>query len=208
MADAPKTSANVSRITVDARKYRAASQLADGTIPDREIAQIAGVTQRQLDRWKKDPTFASLVQGLIGEASEAIRHEAVATKAGRIRVLADLHNKILQVIEARSYAQESERQWAPGEHTGLIATKETIGLESISREAAVDVATLKELRSIQEQIAKELGQWDTSVNVRHSGRIDHVHRIPDGLRNLSNDELDALERIALKATSSEHQVAV
>jgi phage terminase small subunit len=37
------------------------------------------------------------------------------------------------------------------------------------------------------------------IDVKHSGRVDHVHRIPEGLRNLSDDELDALEVIAARA---------
>jgi phage terminase small subunit len=37
------------------------------------------------------------------------------------------------------------------------------------------------------------------VDVKHSGRVDHVHRMPQGLSNLTEDELDKLEEIGRKA---------
>lgn len=215
------TSTPTTHIEMNGRKYRAASQVADGVITDAQIATGAGIDRRQLARWKKEPSFAALVQGLIGEAADAIKHEAVATKAGRLRILTDLHNKLLQVIEARASAatRMQEREglggdmlrtprdvWAAGETTGIIVTKETWG-KTNSQEAAVDTALIKQILDLQERIAKELGQWDYGrVDVKHSGRVDHVIRVPQGMRNLSDDELDALEAIALKAHATEHEV--
>ena len=46
-----------------------------------------------------------------------------------------------------------------------------------------------------ELILKAHGAFAENVNIKHSGRVDHVHRNPD-LKHLSDDELDALERIA------------
>jgi hypothetical protein len=199
------TSANVSKWAWDAAKYRAAAQLADGRVPDREIAKQAGVNQRQIDRWKKQPSFAALVAAITDKAADAIRDEAVASKAGRLRILVDLHNKLLAVIEARAERHADERAWAAGESTGLIVTEETWGKVE-SRKAAVDTATLKELRSYQEQIVKELNDWDTSVSVKHSGRVDHVHRVTPH-DNLTVDQLEALEAIALDAFAKEHAIS-
>lgn len=201
-------SLNVTSIKMDAAKYRAASQLADGVMTDAAIAKEASVAVRQLHRWKKEPAFAALVQGLIGEAADAIKHEAVATKAGRLRILTDLHNKLLVIIEARAERHAIERAWAAGESTGLIVTKETWG-KTRSQEASVDASLIRELLNLQERIARELGQWDFGkLDVKHSGRVDHVVRVPQQLHNLSDDELDALERIALKAQDAEHEVSV
>ena len=47
------------------------------------------------------------------------------------------------------------------------------------------------------------GNLASRLDVKHSGRVDHVHRIPPGLHNLSDDELDALEAIAAKAQDAE-----
>jgi transposase-like protein len=48
--------------------------------------------------------------------------------------------------------------------------------------------------------------YGDKVETTLSGRIDHVHRIPAALHNLTNDELEALESIALKAKATEHEV--
>lgn len=218
----PKSSAFLPEWEWDAVKYRAASRVADGALSNKEIAHEAGISDRQLRTWKKHPPFASLVSAIAGEVGDAFRNEAVATKAGRLRILIDMHNKLLAVIEARAAAaiEMQERQglggdtlqtprsmWAAGEETGVIVTKETWG-KTNSREAAVDNATLKSMLDIQDRIARELGQREDAINVKHSGRVDHVHRIPQGLQNLSDDELDALEVIAAKAVATEHEVPV
>lgn len=205
-AQLPKTSAVLAGWTWDSVKYRAASQVADGVLKNSEIAAIAGITDRQLRTWKKHPPFAALVAAITGSVAVAFQDEAVASKAGRIRILIDMHNKLLAVIEERAERYAEERSWAPGESTGLIVTKESIGM-SISKEASIDTGLLKSMLDIQERISKELSQWDYGrVDVKHSGRVDHVVRIPQHLHNLSDDELAALERIALKAQDAEHEV--
>ena len=45
-------------------------------------------------------------------------------------------------------------------------------------------------------LLKASGALTDKISVRHSGRVDHVHRIPEGLRNLTDDELDKLEELA------------
>lgn len=198
MADAtvPKSSELVTW-QWDACRYRAAAQVADGTLKDAPIAKQAGITTRQLRKWKKQPEFSALVHGITADAGASIRDEVVASKAGRLRILVDMHNKLLAIIEARAERHANEREWAAGESTGLIVTKETWG-KTNSQEAAVDLGLVKEIRSLHEQIVNELNDWDTSVSVKHSGRVDHVHRTAK-YDNLSDDELDALERIAERA---------
>lgn len=192
----PKTSHN-SGWGWTASRYRAAAQIADGTLTLSQIAKQAGITRRQLTTWRNQPEFIALVNAISGDAFEAIRDEVVSSKAGRLRILVDLHNKLLAVIEARMAAHADERPWAAGESTGLVVTKESWG-NTDSREAQVDIGLVKQIQSLHEQIVKEQRDWDTSVNVRHSGRIDHVHRNPD-LKALSDDEIDRLEELAQRA---------
>jgi transposase-like protein len=190
--------------TWNAARYRAAAQIADGTFKDSDIAKQAGITARQLRKWKKQPEFAALVHAITSDATSAIRDEIVASKAGRLRVLVDLHNKLLAIIEARMAVHADERVWAAGESTGLIVTKESWG-NTDSREAQADLGLVKQIQSLHEQIIKEQNNWDTKLNVRHSGRVDHVHRsIPH--TNLSVDQLEALETIAADAYEREHAV--
>jgi hypothetical protein len=170
----------------------------------RAAADVANITRRHLVRWKKHPQFDALVRGILGDVQHSARDEIVTTKAGRLRILIDLHNKLLAIIEARAERHADEREWAAGESTGLIVTKESVG-NTYSREAAVDVALVKQIQSIQEQIAKELGQWDSSINVRHTGRVDHVHRSL-AHSQLTDEQLEFLEAIALDIQAKEHAV--
>lgn len=217
----PKSSAFLPRWEWDAGKYRAASRVADGALTNKEVAAEAGITERQLQKWKNHPPFASLVAAIAGEVGDAFRNEAVATKAGRLRILIDMHNKLLAVIEARAAAailvqqrqgvggdalQTPRAVWAAGEETGVVVTKETWG-KTNSHEASVDNATLKSLLDIQDRIARELGQREDTINVRHSGRVDHVHRIPEGLHQFSNDELANLEVLAEKYEAARHKAS-
>lgn len=55
-------------------------------------------------------------------------------------------------------------------------------------------------------LLKAHGLLTDRLNVKHSGRVDHVHRIPQSLHALTDDELDALEIIATKALAAEHEV--
>lgn len=181
----------------NAARYRAAAQVADGILTHRAIAKQAGVSSRQLTTWKQHPAFAALVNAITTDAASSIRDEVVATKAGRLRVLVDLHNDLLAIKEARARVaaeRAQQRDWAAGEETGLVVTKETWG-KVMAQEATADLALVKQIQSLHEQIVKEQRNWDTSVTVKHSGRVDHVIRNPD-LKALSDEELDALERIA------------
>ncbi|MGI8484481.1 MAG: hypothetical protein ACR2OU_09460 [Thermomicrobiales bacterium] len=202
----PKTSAFLLEWEWDAVRYRAASQVADGLLKDREISAIAGISDRQLRTWKKHPPFAALVSGVNGTVADAFKEDVVASKAGRLRILIDTHNKLLAIIEARALQHWEEREWAAGESTGLIVTKVTVGM-STSKEASLDTGLIKAMLDVQERIARELGQLDTSINVKHSGCVDHVHRVSQH-NALTDQELEQLERIALSAQSREHEVPV
>lgn len=188
----------------NAARYRAAAQIADGVLKDREIATQAGITTRQLRTWKKHPDFATLVQAITTDATSSIRDEVVATKAGRLRVLVDLHNDLLAIKEARAAARAEERDWAAGESTGLVVTRETWG-KTNSREAEVDLGLVKQIQSLHEQIVKEMNNWDASLKVQHTGRVDHVHRAPM-LKDLSIDQLEKLESIAMEAIEQERHL--
>lgn len=164
-----------------------------------DIAKQAGITERRLHMWREQPEFAALVRAITGDAASAIRDEVVASKAGRLRILVDLHNRLYAIVEARAERHADERDWAAGESTGLIVTKETWG-KTNSREAQADIAIVKQIQSLHEQIVKELNDWDTSVSVKHSGRIDHVHRTAK-YDTLSDEELEALEHLAVKVAT-------
>jgi len=52
-------------------------------------------------------------------------------------------------------------------------------------------------------LLKAHGILTDRLNVKHSGRIDHVHRIPKSIDVLTEDELDKLEAIAERVAAQE-----
>jgi hypothetical protein len=80
----------------------------------------------------------------------------IARKDYRINCLANVHSKLLTVIEER--AADPSMADVPGGKTGLMVKTFKVSGETVMTEYAVDTGTIKELRGIQEQVAKELGQ--------------------------------------------------
>jgi transcriptional regulator with XRE-family HTH domain len=143
------------------RKRREAAQLvADDVLTDLEIADKLGISRATLTRWKRSQNFRSQV-GRITEAyaERALKHR-IARKERRLTVLADIHDKLLEVIDERSEWEEVAH--VPGGKTGLI-TKTLKGIGKgddfqVVEVYEVDTGTLKEIRAVQEQVAEELGQ--------------------------------------------------
>jgi transposase-like protein len=141
-------------------KERAAVLLAEDDITDAEIAAQVGVNPATLWRWKQHPEFAARVGDHTGQLQAAMLRYRVAKKRERMRVLDDLHTKLLTVIEDRGVEYEDD---APGTRTGLVTkTFKMVGAgrdATLVTEWGVDTPTVREIRAIQEQAAKELGQW-------------------------------------------------
>lgn len=76
---------------------------------------------------------------------------------------------------------------APGAAAGAAAVSALVSARSTART----------------NLLKVHGLLSSQVNVRHTGRVDHVHRIPQGLRELSDAELDALAAISAKVHAGE-----
>jgi hypothetical protein len=143
------------------KKEHVATLLAEDRFPDRRIADIVGVTSRTIDNWKTEPEMQARVAELTKQFSDRVLKFGLARRERRLQVLCDMHDRILDVIDARA-ADESLKN-APGAKTGLMTlTIRSVGYGPKARmvpEYAVDTATLRELRAVQEQISKELGQW-------------------------------------------------
>jgi len=103
------------------------------------------------------------IQAEIGRWRADVRAEGIAQLEHRVAVLNDLHAKALTVIEARARVFAS----GPGGATGLLVRD----IKSVGAGAAahifpaftVDIALLQEIRALQVQAAKELGQWSEKV---------------------------------------------
>jgi len=146
-------------------REQAAQFLAEGRFEYQEIAEKIGITVRALHKWRRDPKFAARVDELSREFSQSALKRAIARKEYRVNVLANKHSELLTVMEER--AVDPELAGIPGGKTGLVVRKPVTSKDGIcGYEFVVDTGTLKELRSIQEQVAKELGQLVEKKDVK------------------------------------------
>lgn len=159
------------------------------------------------------------IKTAIDEWRAEIKQDGIANLEHRLAVINDLETRLRQVIidrrnryvgqlAARESATEAARRIFGGDvpaeaATGLLVEKETVNNAGIRTvEWSVDVGLLKQLQSFHEQAAKEMGQRETRIGVRHTGRVDHVHRTVD-LSALDDDELDRLAELTAKIEAGE-----
>lgn len=159
--------------------------VAADDLDDVAIAKRAGISVPTLTRWKRDPAFQALVAHERETIQRAMLRHEIAKKHRRLHYLNELHQRLWQVIEerARYYQDLAERQrhdpvtaaasrmfvsteetrCPPGGETGLVIRQvRAVGSgrsTQIVEEYVVDAATIREIRALQEQAARELGQW-------------------------------------------------
>lgn len=170
------------------KRERAAVLLAEDELSDEVIAGAVDVARRTLARWKLEPDFAALVGDNVGRIQAGMLKLAIAKKYKRVEVLDMLHTKHLRALELRAEriavelsAEDTPEtatrkffgSFIPAEAiTGLFVKKETVlanGMKSV--EWVYDAAIVKTICSLEEQAAKELGQWEENVNLKHGGMV-------------------------------------
>lgn len=142
-------------------KHEEAAQLvSEDRLTDLQIAEKVGISRQQLTRWKRGKAFAARVEGLTAIWTERALKYGLARREKRVAVLCAMHDKLLTIIDERG--QDAALQGVPGGKTGLVCkTLKGIGKGDDFQVVEVfetDTAILKELRGLQEQISKELGQ--------------------------------------------------
>lgn len=152
----------------------AAQLVAEDDLSDEEIANQAGVSRRTLTTWKQHPEFAAVVGDHIGQLQAAMLKRGIAKKRKRIATLDDLHQSLLQVIAERS----GQYPGIPGSETGLIVKQyKQIGAgrdAQVIEEYAVDTATIREIRALEQQAAQELGQWVDKQQIEGLTRVIEI----------------------------------
>jgi hypothetical protein len=138
------------------QKELAAQLIADGRLSHENIAKQVGITRNTLYRWRRDPNFAWRVEDLRKQNAQEFADLAIATKTGRVRILSRLYSKLQRVIEER--AADPLMATIPGGKTGLLVLKMKSLGGKIIIESRIDVKLIREIRSIMEQVRKELGQ--------------------------------------------------
>lgn len=133
---------------------------------------------------------------VITKAHEAIAQQGIADKRNRINAYDERWKRLHQVIEARAVAHNGD---APGAESGwLVRTYKQVGQGPMARlmeEWAVDTGLLSEMRALEQQAAREMGQWvDKIAPTNPTGDKSYEH--------LSDDELDQRLRAVLAADTS------
>jgi hypothetical protein len=139
----------------------AAVLVAEDDLTNEKIAESCGISVTTLWRIRQRPEFQERVQEHVAAFQAAMLRHAIAKRHKRVATLDRLHEKALAVIEQRA---EQMKDNAPGVNTGLMVKSfKQIGAGPDAyavEEYTVDTALLREIRAIEEQAAKELGQWE------------------------------------------------
>lgn len=159
-------------------KVLAAQLVAEDILTDEEIAQRVGKNRSTIARWKsKNQKFKDMVNKVRASFNELAVTCALATKEGRLRALRQRWLDIEQIKRERGLADDM--QSVPGGKTGMILKLyRQIGKES-KEIFEYDAALAKEQRLIEDQIAIELGQRVSKMEI-NAGTFE----------NMTDDELE------------------
>ncbi len=172
-------------------------------VPVVEIARQFSISRMTVYNWSRTDEAQEHIAAIRQSVREATKSLAVADKVRRISYAQAMFDGAMAVIESRRQAGVIATDALPGEATGHVAIKtETLGNGVTKREAAFDAAIHAEARKWLEYAAKELDDITSAVNVRHSGRVDHVVSRLD-LSNLTDEQLESLAAIREQAIAEE-----
>jgi IS30 family transposase len=181
-----------------------AAALLARDVPVAEIAHQMGVSRWTIVSWAKTDEAQSHIAAIKSSVREATKALAVADKVRRIQYAQTMRDGVDALIAARRAAGSQIN--AIGAETGQVAVKVTTtevrGRVTTTYEAAFDASLHDQARKWSEYAAKELDDLESNVNVRHSGRVDHVISRPD-LSVLSDEELESLLPLAEKVAAGE-----
>lgn len=140
-----------------AKRELAAALLAEDRLTDVEIAARAGVSRRTLVRWKQSTQFQQRIAHHQAVQADAVAATGIASRRARVEALNDRWQRLQRIIAERAEAyggRDAEgKPLVPGGSTGLLMRYGKSG------EFALDTGLLRELRAVEEQAARELGQW-------------------------------------------------
>ena len=151
----------------DERREEAALLIAEGKMTKVAIQKQVGVGPAALHRWLSHPDFQSRIEEIRKEFHTEVLSRFFARKEGRIDSLIKRLEEIETIWKERGdfYKERDEliESGGGGGSTGhVVRTFKSIGSGPTAfqvSEFAVDVATIREYRALEEQIARELGQW-------------------------------------------------
>lgn len=156
----------------------------------------------------------AFVLAYVGEArfnaSEAARIAGYADRTSGPRLLsnANISSRVREELE--SLALTAEQNLSLVREDALKTDEEIIRTAAKAFEdagipaGASMISSLVTARtSARTNLLRVHGNLANRLDVKHSGRVDHVHRMPEGLQHLSDDDMDALEAMAQKIQRNE-----
>ncbi len=181
--------------TWTAKHEEAVFLVAEDELTDLDIAAELGISKRTLEGWKRDTLFRERLKDVISEIHAALMQRGIARLDRRLARWNKTWHDLQAVIEARATEYRADYDVIGGE-TGLVVKNEKPGMFGTTVEISVDTGILAELRALEQQAAKELGQWVEKHDLTSGGKA-----LPAGpdLRGLSAARLAELEQILMEA---------
>ena len=131
--------------------------LAEDALSDEQIASDVGVSRKSLAQWKTDAVFNRRVAELVEQRKDAAMRHSIAQQDKRIGSMNDRWQKMHDIISARALDFDG---LVPGGETGLLTRQIKLSNTGMTvEEYVIDALLLREMRALEEQAAKELGQW-------------------------------------------------
>ncbi|MES2458979.1 MAG: hypothetical protein V4671_00235 [Armatimonadota bacterium] len=155
----------------DERREMAAALIARGDLTMQQVAEAVGCDRNTIHWWRLHPAFGQRIEEHLETAREALMTVGVASKANRVRAAHDRWLRIQQIIEERAAAAmaDPEASAMPGASSGLLVRRQKVTGSGTSamllEEWVFDAALMREIRSLEEHTARELGQWQPETSV-------------------------------------------
>jgi hypothetical protein len=114
--------------------------------------------------------MAERIAELTAIYAEKALKEGLALRENRLAVLGELHEKLLTIVAER--AADPMLAAVPGGKTGLVVRATKVVGKQVYESFHTDTKLVKELRGVEEQIARELGQWQERIEVEDASLAD------------------------------------
>jgi hypothetical protein len=184
-------------LTNPEQKERSAYLVAESKFSNQEIADEVGIGVATLYVWKRDKDFMATVEEHRQAIREVVRNNGIAVLENRIASYNRRWRKCERLMEAR--AADPVMKNVPGGDTGLLVRSvKMIGAGIAAKEIeefTLDASLLTKMLELEEQAAKELGQWEENHNHRHIGANGGAIKVKYDLSKLSKDDWLAIKEI-------------
>jgi hypothetical protein len=139
-----------------AARAKAAELCAMDVLTDEKIAAECHISRRTLTTWKQHPEFRARRDSRRAELLEEAKAFGIASQRARLESQQDRYLRMHQVITERAADPTYAAQ--PGWKTGLLVHDFKTTKDDAFDVFKVDDGLLGELRALEAQVAKELGQ--------------------------------------------------